>query len=98
MIGTPDFMPPPMEPTGTKTADIYALGKVLYVISTGKNAKDFSEISTTLVAKPEFMRLNEIICCAAHPLADQRYASAAEMLAALRAAQAELDGGSTQRM
>ena len=98
MMGTPGYMVPPPEPTGTKVADIYSMGKVLYVISTGNDVNSFSQLSTTLVARPEFMRLNEIICRAAHPLADQRYADAAEMLAAVRAAQAELDGGQTQKM
>jgi CHASE2 domain-containing sensor protein len=94
-VGTEDYMPPPPEPPGSKVADIYALGKVLYVISTGKSAKSFAELSTTLVDKPEFLRLNEIIRQACQPAADQRYPSAAAMLAALRAAQAELDAGGT---
>jgi hypothetical protein len=74
------------------------LGKVLYVISTGKQARSFSELSTTLVDKPEFMRLNEIICKACHPAADQRHASAVELLAALREVQSELDRGDTKRI
>jgi serine/threonine protein kinase len=94
-VGTPGYMPPGPEPLGTKAADIYAMGKLLYVTSTGKNVNSFSELSTTLVEQPEFMRLNEIICRACQPAADQRYASAAEMLAALRAAQGELGGGKT---
>ena len=97
-VGTEFYMPPPPEPPGTKVADLYALGKVLYVISTGKHAKSFSELSTTLVAKAEFMRLNEVICKACQPAADQRYTSAVEMLAALRDAQSELDGSHTRRM
>ena len=97
-VGTEFYMPPPPEPPGTKVADLYALGKVLYVISTGKQAKFFSELSTTLVEKAEFMRLNEIICKACQPAADQRYTSAVEMLAALRDAQSELDGSHTRRM
>ena len=88
-------MPPPPEPPGTKAADIYAMGKVLYVISTGKQVRSFSELSTTLVGKREFMRLNEIICHACQPAADQRYATAATMLVALRAAQNELDADPT---
>src|ERR1019366_6843452 len=60
---------------GTKLADIYALGMTLYVISTGKPARSFSELSTTLVAKPGFLRLNEIICKACQPAASQRYPS-----------------------
>ena len=57
-----------------------------------------SELSTTLVAKPEFMRLNEIICKACQPVADQRYASAAEMLRALREAQRGLDDEHTRQI
>lgn len=95
-VGTEFYMPPPPEPPGTKAADIYAMGKVLYVISTGKSVKSFSELSTTLVAQPEFLHLNEIICQACQPAADQRYASAAAMLAALRAAQNALDAGGTR--
>ena len=95
-VGTEFYMPPPPESPGTKSADIYAMGKLLYVISTGKQAKSFSELSTTLAGKPEFMRLDEIICQACQPAADQRYADAAAMLAALRLAQNELDANHTK--
>lgn len=97
-VGTPFFMPPLPEPPGTMLADIYAMGKVLYVLSTGKHPSSFAEISTTLVEKPEFMRLNEIICKACQPFIDQRYSSAVEMLVAMREAQRELDAGDTERM
>ena len=83
---------------GTKLADIYALGMTLYVVSTGKHPRSFSELSTTLVAKPGFMRLNEIICQACQPSAAQRYTTAAEMLRALRAAQQELDADPTRQI
>jgi CHASE2 domain-containing sensor protein len=95
-VGTEFYMPP--EPPGTASADIYALGKVLYVISTGKHPRSFSELSTTLVERPEFMRLNDIICKACQPASEQRYATAAEMLAALRAAQEEFIAGQTRRI
>ena len=95
-VGTEFYMPP--EPPGTASADIYALGKVLYVISTGKHPRSFSELSTTLVERPEFMRLNDIICKACQPASQQRYATAAEMLAALRAAQEEFDAGQAGRI
>lgn len=98
IIGTEFYMPPRTEELGTESADIYGMGKVLYVISTGKTVKFFSELSTTLVEKPDFMWLNEIICKACQPHSDQRYASAAEMLAALREAQTELDRGQTKRI
>jgi serine/threonine protein kinase len=97
-VGTEFYMPPPPESPGTKAADIYAMGKLLYVISTGKQAKSFSELSTSLVGKPEFMRLDEIICQACQPAPEQRYASAVEMLTALRVAQNELDADHTKNV
>jgi serine/threonine protein kinase len=97
-VGTEFYMPPPPEPPGSKSADLYALGKVLYVISTGHHAKTFPELSTTLVKQTDFLRLNEIICKACDPAADRRYQTAAEMLAALREAQSELDNSHTRRM
>jgi CHASE2 domain-containing sensor protein len=97
-VGTESYMPPPPEPPGTASADIYAMGKVLFVISTGQQPSSFPELSTALVEKPEFMRLNEIICKACQPIAAQRYASAADMLVALRAAQREFDQGPTRRI
>jgi CHASE2 domain-containing sensor protein len=97
-VGTEFYMPPVSEPPGTVSADIYAMGKVLYVSSTGKSPDSFAELSTSLVAKPEFMRLNQIICKACQPSAAERYPSAADMLAALREAQTQLDAGPTRRM
>lgn len=96
--GTPGFMPLPPEPNGTRAADIYAMGKVLYVISTGEKPETFSSLSTTLVHDPEFMLLNEIFCRACHPVALERYTDAGEMLRALRAVQDELAGGTTRRL
>jgi hypothetical protein len=97
-VGTIGYMPPMPEPLGTRAADIYAMGKVLYVISTGEGPETFPQLSTVVAEDREFMRLNEIICRACRPAADQRYASAAEMLAALRAVQHELDAGQTKRI
>jgi CHASE2 domain-containing sensor protein len=95
-VGTLSFMPP--EGPGRPPADIFALGKLLYVISTGKKAEFFSEISRSLVETAGFVRLNEIICKACQPAVDQRYATVAEMLAALRAAQKEFEADSTKKI
>ena len=97
-VGTDFYMPPAPEPPGTKPADIYATGKLLYVISTGSSVKNFPELPDALVSDLEFMRLNTIICRACQPAASQRYATIAEMLAALRELQAQFDEEPTRRM
>ena len=51
LVGTPGYLPPPPERPGTPQADIYALGMVLYVLSTGRGAAYFPEIATTLVER-----------------------------------------------
>ncbi len=97
-VGTDYFMPPAPETPGTKTADIYALGKLLYVISTGNSVRMFPELPEALVENPEFMRLNAVVCRACQPAANQRYASVAEMLTALREIQTEFDASTTIRI
>jgi CHASE2 domain-containing sensor protein len=85
-VGTPGYMPPPPEPPGTPQADIYALGMVLYVISTGRNASFFPEIATTLIdtkAPANFLWLNAVILKACHANPAERYKSASEMRQAL---------------
>jgi serine/threonine protein kinase len=93
-VGTPGYMPPPPERPGTPQADIYALGMVLYVLSTGRNAAFFPEIATTLVENKdpgEFFPLNAIVLKACQPDLAQRYASAVEMHRALQEAQEFLE-------
>ena len=98
LVGTEYYMPPPPEPPGTKAADVYALGKVLYVISTGRDVKDFPQLPADVVEHDDgFMALNEIFCRACEPLSS-RFAGAAEMMAALRRAQADLDAGHTRQI
>jgi CHASE2 domain-containing sensor protein len=93
-VGTPGFMPPPPESPGTPQADIYALGMLLYVISTGRNAALFPEIATTLVDTKEpadFFPLNTVILKACQADASKRYTSATEVRQALKEAQRTLD-------
>jgi CHASE2 domain-containing sensor protein len=86
IVGTPQYMPPPPEIPGTPEADIYGLGMVLYVISTGQDPRDFERISAWLAQQREpgpFERLGQVILKACQPAREQRYKSAAEMLTAL---------------
>lgn len=100
--GTPGYMPPWPEAPGTVRADLYALGMVLYVISTGRDPAFFPELSTTLMertSEADFILLNPIILKACHPDCAQRYASTAEMHAALLEVQRALErDATTQRV
>lgn len=90
LVGTPGYMPPAPERPGTVAADLYALGMVLYVLSTGRAAALFPEVATTLVnvgEPPEFLSLNNVILKACQPQPADRYGSAREMRAALEVAQ-----------
>jgi len=85
-VGTPGYMPPPPEMPGTIQADIYSLGMVLYVLSTGRNAAFFPEIATTLVSEKnpeEFLPLNAVILKACEPDSSRRFATASELRSAL---------------
>ena len=88
-------MPPSPERPGTIAADLYALGMVLYVLCTGRAPALFPEVATTLVnteEPPEFLPLNAIILKACQPFPADRYASAAEMRAALASIQKDAAG------
>jgi WD40 repeat protein len=82
--GTEGFIPP--EGATSPQADIYALGKLLYEVSTGKDRQDFPEPFTQLGLDAEskaIMELNAVLlrACANDP--KERYQSAAEMNADL---------------
>jgi len=79
-VGTEGFLPP--EGAGTPQADLYALGKVLYEISTGKDRRDFPQAPADLASLPDrkqFLELAEIIERACDPDPRRRYQSAREM-------------------
>jgi CHASE2 domain-containing sensor protein len=92
-VGTPGYMPPVPEPQGTIQADIYALGMLLYVVTTGRQPDFFPGLSTTLVERTgheDFMKLDSVILKACQLKPEQRYQSVAEMAQALRACSNEL--------
>jgi eukaryotic-like serine/threonine-protein kinase len=82
--GTEGFIPP--EGPGTARADIYALGKVLYEISTGKDRNAYPELPADLDHTADgcdLVQFNQIIlkACRANPRL--RYRDADEMMSAL---------------
>ncbi|HYG24288.1 MAG TPA: serine/threonine-protein kinase [Verrucomicrobiae bacterium] len=84
LVGTEGYIPP--EGPGTASADIYALGKLLYEAAMGRDRLLFPEVPTAVWEERDdsaIRRLNEVIgkACASNP--SERYASAGEMHAAL---------------
>ena len=97
-VGTVSYMPPPPEPPGTVAADIYALGMVLYVISTGRDPCRSLDLETCRVLEPDFMLLNKLICQACAPDLADRFATVLELWQALREVeQALADSALTRR-
>lgn len=94
VAGTEHYMPPPPEMPGTPLADIYALGKVLYVISTGNHPRQFPELPPGLLdgtaQGEQFMKLNEVIRKACQPDGTRRYQTAEDLHAALLEVRAAL--------
>ena len=80
-VGTEGFVPP--EGPGSAGADVYALGKVLYEMATGKDRLDFPELPDEPIPKSDNKRwlvLNKIICETCDPrLKKRRYTESAEL-------------------
>jgi tetratricopeptide (TPR) repeat protein len=80
-VGTLGYIPP--EGPGTAQADLYSLGIVLYVASTGKSHRDFPEPPADLAARTDrerWLEFQAIIHRACHVEPRQRYANATAML------------------
>jgi serine/threonine protein kinase/Tfp pilus assembly protein PilF len=83
-VGTEGFIPP--EGPGTAQADIYGLGIVFYVMSTGKSHRDFPEPPADLATRPDreqWLELQAIIHRACQNDPCQRYGNSEAMLAEL---------------
>ena len=79
-LGTEGYIPP--EGPGTPAADIYALGKVLYEASMGRDRRLFPEVPTAILEEPNdalARRLNDVICKACETDPQHRYRSAMEL-------------------
>ncbi len=83
-VGTDGFMPP--EGSGSRSADLYALGKVLYEMGMGKDRQQFPQLPADFRDHPDrglLTEINHIVLKACSNDVRQRYASAAQMLADL---------------
>ncbi len=94
-VGTEGYVPP--EGPGTSSADLYALGMVLYEMHTGKDRMEFPELPTNhqlgpTVNRDEWRALNQVICRAGSPTPDRRFESGGAMANALGAIRELPDG------
>ena len=85
-VGTEGFIPP--EGSGTIRADIYALGKVLYEISTGNDRNEYPalpELPGSQAEMRDLVLFNKIILKACRAKTWHRYQTAEDMMLALLA-------------
>ena len=85
-VGTEGFVPP--EGPGSPSADVFALGKVLYELATGLDRSEFPKLPDDLSEPREqraLFELNEILLQACEASAAARYRDAAALLADLEA-------------
>lgn len=83
-VGTEGFIPP--EGPGTMTADIYAFGKLMYEVATGRDRMEFPSLPlhrNSPEQNRDLLELNAVLlrCCASDPM--ERYQSTSELLADL---------------
>ena len=84
LVGTEGYVPP--EGPGTPAADIYALGKVLYEASMGRDRQLFPEVPTAVLEQPNdalLRQLNDVICKACATNVHDRFQSAQQLHSAL---------------
>jgi len=91
-VGTEGFVP--QEGPGSRQADVFSLGKVLYEISTGEDRRAFPRIPEGCDNAP-FLELNEVIVKACQTEVRDRYQTADEMYADLAVL---LNGKSVKRL
>jgi serine/threonine protein kinase len=80
-VGTDGYVPP--EGPSRPSADCYALGKLLYELSTGHDRNAWPEPAPNLATRPDrkqLLELNAIIHRACAPAAADRYVSAGAMV------------------
>ncbi len=85
-VGTDGYVPP--EGPGSPAADIYALGKVLFELSTGFDRQEFPQMPPGMHRLPDrrsLLELNEVILRSCDALPENRYRDGTALLADLEA-------------
>jgi TolB-like protein len=85
-VGTEGYVPP--EGPGAPSADVFALAKVLYEASTGRDRQEFPKLPDDLGRLPDraaLLELNEIFLHACGPSPAERYHNGGAMFADLEA-------------
>lgn len=80
-LGTPGYSPP--EGSGSLSADLWGLGRILYELVTGCNTTEFPRLPPGFDARPDaavLLELNEVVLRACEPDPKDRYATAQQML------------------
>jgi serine/threonine protein kinase len=93
-VGTEGYVPP--EGPGKPSADVFALGRVIYELSTGLTREDFPRLPEALRELPDraaIIELNEVVLTACDPVESRRYPDGSAMLLDLLA----LQGGHSLR-
>ncbi|MGH8019061.1 MAG: protein kinase domain-containing protein, partial [Opitutaceae bacterium] len=81
VLGTPGYTP--AEGAITTSADIYGLGKILYVLATGQSVGSFPRMPPDALDREDatlLLELNEVVLRACDPEPSKRYRSASGML------------------
>ncbi|MBL9212021.1 MAG: protein kinase, partial [Opitutaceae bacterium] len=83
-VGTEGFVPP--DGPGSPGADVYALGKVLYELASGRDRQMFPKLPDDLDRLPDcraLLEFNEVVLRACEPRPERRYPDAGSLLADL---------------
>jgi serine/threonine protein kinase len=94
-VGTEGYVPP--EGPGKPSADVFALGKVIYELSTGLAREDYPRLPEELRELPDreaIVELNEVVLVACDPVESRRYPDATAMMGDLL----ELQAGHSLRL